>query len=1109
MSRISSNPIIETSFNKAFDIDNPDTVQDDIVSGSIDRAFDQSLPSKRRNPFGTFRAPDSIHDSAFDRFTRGVKQSLIPLLPLPGEVGGRIQEEAEFSAPATGTAGFLGNVTGSIIPNALMLVSPATAPVVLTNFVASSSGQKAEELLQNDQLSDIDVVAGAVGAGAIEGITELIGTKIIAKIGVKASKPIGKAILDRDFKQASKLVTALLQDAGVEGGEEVSALVLSNFSDVALGIITPEEALQNIKRDALITFAGGSLGGAALGVISLATPAARLEFRAAFDERQNIIQDVSAMTAPEKNALFTSVNQILHQSEIQNDSGIESKTSPPVTPEQAENAEFVRSVLANEPEVIQERQAQRPKPVEIPEGEKQEPLLLSDGQRDFEPTVASMNDEIVNNLRRRRILPSGKLSSPPKDSALKLIYGLEEGASIDTMAEVLGGSDDSVTWHTLFGEIKKGRDSSLDSYYKINDEWHQAIKDAGVKLGSKRMQAMSPALASLDIFQTIANREKTSKAITQTIQLSGNQSVKMHPSQLMFLAASLQDKQTRDLVVSNATPVVIEGQPSGSEFFLTKEDVDTINRSLDPDQRAIVNEFVRIINGPLRDIYVEYSERQFGENRAREDTYIPRHRSGDEIKAIRAESSEQSQQLAMDRVKINKKRTEDTTKPIEIRDLFLEFANLNWTINQLRFVSPTVQSARRVLADPSISRTIRESTRGTRALKRFTDHYDEIEAGVVGRTIQPRMSADSAFGRLARNVSKGVLGFSPTVPFYQPVSLINASFEMDKRFLMRAWLEQAQFNPAVDKRMKQVGAIRFRSEGSTYSLINEGAAIGQQPQSLLGVKAKNELAFSAIRFFDGMAVRTIWRGAELQSESEFKRGIIKEDQLFNRAKQIATNVINRTQPTSDPLYVSGLALQRRSRGGVAALLTMFRGQTSKTVDMIHREIARMSQSPTRRFQSAANIFILTFGIGFILAIIREIIKATLRGFSRDFEEEENLIQRLALDTAQRAAGVAVLGEWIFAVTRPLTELTTSELLGIDDPFGSGNLFDPDFSPVTGMMEDMVRKSAQLASKIENDAQAEEILDVATDVAAMVAALNGVPLVAPVREAKKIYKQVAD
>jgi hypothetical protein len=1088
--------LVDSSFG-----DTPTDVIDgnDVLSNLISDSFDESLPNIARNPFGTFRAPDAIHDPAGERFLRGVKQGLVPMLPIPGEVGARLQEEAQFSAPAAGTAGFLGNVTGSIIPNALMLVFPATAPLVVANFAGSAAGQSFVE--------DGNVQA-AIGAGVIESVTELLGTKLIAKIGVDAAKPLGRAILQKDFKAASKFTLRLLQDSGIEGGEEVTALVLNNFNQVSAGLITPEEALSNIKRDSLITFAGGSIGGAALGVISLATPGARLEFRAVINQHALITERISQLSGSEKNDMIDVASDIVRQRNLQEFSGIQSQTSPAVTKEQADDAEYVMSLLRNESDVQIAQEVAAAQPPEVPtDGPKQDPLLNSVSSRPFEPIVAGINQEITQSLKRRKQLPSGQLSKAPRDSVLKLIYGLEEGSSIDTMAEFLGGSEDSITWHTLFGDIKQGRESSMDGYYNITDLWHQAIKDSGIELGSSRMRLMSPAMAGVNLFQTARQGEKVTKAITQDVTLSGGNTIKMHQSQLMFLAASLQDKQTSRLILSGKTPLIIQGQPSGSEFILTKADLAVIEQSLDPQMRAMVNSFVEIVNGPLRDTYVEYSQRQFGVNKAKKGTYVPRHRSGDQIQAVSAVSSTANQQLAMDRVGINKERIEDPTRPIEIRDMFLEFANLNWTINQLRFVSPTVQSARRVLADPAISRTIRESTRGQRTLRRFTDHYDEIEAGVVGRTIQPRMSADSAFGRLARNVSKGVLGFSPTVPFYQPVSLINASFEMDKRFLMRAWLEQAHFNPAVNERMLKVGAIRFRAEGSTYSLINEGAAIGQQPQALLGVKPKNEVAFSAIRFFDGMAIRTIWRASELQAQSEIKRGLVPEGQEFERASQIATRVINRTQPTNDPLYVSGIALQRRTSGGAAALLTMFRGQTSKTVDMIHREMIRASTSPARRFQSAANIFVLTFGLAFVVSVIREIVRAALRGFAPD-PGEDNLTQRLLKETISKAAGILVLGEFINFFARPALELITSEGLGAEDVFGKRNMFDPDFSPATGILEDMVRKSGQLANKIQNDKDAIEILDVATDIAALAGVLFGIPILAPVRESKKIYKQIA-
>jgi len=1318
------------------------SVESPKLTGMVRQQFELDAPEVDTTP--TFNAPDNTHDTALDSFGRAFKGSLIPLLPIPGEVGARLTENATlFNRPSSGLSGFLGSVAGSIVPNALMLLSPTTATVVLANFAGASAG---EDLRENGN------ILSAIGAGVFESASEFLGTKLISKIGKEGMKPIGRALLDGDLKATTKAIMLVLEKAGVvEGGEEVATLVANNYWKVAIGVLTPQQALENIKREGLITFAGGVVGGAALGIVSLVSPGARAEFRSLTAERQAMVAEIKAMSESERQDLAVAVQSFLDDDVKANDTEIDTPDLVPLTDIQKDSADFILSVVVEDSsgsrsaldrlrkeakdlrseerqeaakvehqesanavaavfrnsvlnikekakvlvlmeaeelqqQIIEERQFARqaiastraqeralanervgplcrqlkgqqqavrnlnkdlraaisdsglpvaeknkllastksdiktkealfkrladvvrvqnqviqreaqqgltatlkradrvskitPEQQELlesftsmfqvvkPSGkmvrrlkglqdfiernpdalipqkvldrltrlegkavadlstqeandanevitsilhqiELKNKLLGAQGSRNRERTISTIAEEIAETLTRRRELPSGKLSKEPSDGVSKLVFGLEERASLDTMAEFLGGSDASTTWQTLFGDIKQGRELALDSYYTITDLWQEVIERTNLKLNSKKMNAKSPALAKLDMFQSTVNRERVTKAVVKSVSLANGQTIQAHSSELMFLAATLQDQETRELILLQNAPLVIQGQSTDKAFTLAESDVARIEAALESEDRIMVGGFLEIINGPLRDLYIEYSLRQFGISKAKNGTYFPRHRVGEGLTEAQLSTPSGARQAAMDRVSINRDRTEDTTNPIEIRDIFLEFANLTWTITNLRYISAPVQSARHVMGDPRIAKAIKESTRGTRASRRFTDHYDLLDSAVVGRSIMPRMSADTTFGKMARNVSRGALGLSPTVPFYQPLSLINAGFEIPARFLTRALMEQAQFNPAVNRRMKRVGALRFRAEGSTYSLINEGAAIGAQKQTLLGVPPKNEIAFSAIRFFDGMTVRLVWRAAELQAASERRSGALTEDQEFDRAAEIATRTVNRTQPTNDPLYSSGLVLQKQKGSGTAAMLSLFRGQTAKTVDMITREMIRANESPARRLKSSANILILIFGSGAMVAMVQEMVAAGLRGFSLPPEDEEgDAVRRFALRTMQRGIGVFVLGEWLVTAVKPLIEVSIEQATGIEEPFGAGRTFDPDFSPITGLMEDIARNSTRLVNKISNDAEAEEVIDVATDLAAQIGATQGLPLLAPVREAKKIYKRI--
>lgn len=103
-----------------------------------------------------------------------------------------------------------------------------------------------------------------LGAATIEAGSEFLGLDYLSAISSSAARSIGRAVANRSFGEAAATITKLTAGAGVEGLEEVISLVGQELVFAASGSQTFDDALNNIKQQAAMTFLGGAAAGAVI-----------------------------------------------------------------------------------------------------------------------------------------------------------------------------------------------------------------------------------------------------------------------------------------------------------------------------------------------------------------------------------------------------------------------------------------------------------------------------------------------------------------------------------------------------------------------------------------------------------------------------------------------------------------------------------------------------------------------------------------------------------------------------------------------------------------------------------------------------------------------------
>lgn len=232
----------------------------------------RKAPGQQRQLTG--EAPQTFGRSFSSEFVRSI-EPFTPFIPI--ETRDRIRN---LTRPGEGTGGFLGNVTGSIVPSAAAL---ATGGLAAVPVAAAYAGKAASDAYERS-----GSVVNAIGHGVFEGGSEFLGGRAVRKLSEEGASALGRAVLKKDWAAAREVFKTVLGGANVEGLEEVVSSVGGILTDAVTGeegdLRTPEawgRIARRLAREPIQSYLGGLIAGgtietpAAIGGASLRARAAR------------------------------------------------------------------------------------------------------------------------------------------------------------------------------------------------------------------------------------------------------------------------------------------------------------------------------------------------------------------------------------------------------------------------------------------------------------------------------------------------------------------------------------------------------------------------------------------------------------------------------------------------------------------------------------------------------------------------------------------------------------------------------------------------------------------------------------------------------------------
>ena len=674
----------------------------------------------------------------------------------------------------------------------------------------------------------------------------------------------------------------------------------------------------------------------------------------------------------------------------------------------------------------------------------------------------------------------------------------------DTMVEVISGSDSSQAHTILFQRVEDGQVNQIRGVRHFDDAITKEMADN--EIGMEDLVRMSPAHAATVswiqqgmIEMGYATEQAPKESATQTIPIRvtmGGTEVDIPATlaQQMTLVAMMKDRKTYDLVVFENTPIELVGQrpPSvlkgkgeinSGAFTLTFDQYEQIRMRVesDPKARALVSFFVAYMNTTGKVVMNTWSMQRLGYNIAESDIWMSRPRRltseagrdfivGDQMNPEALSIAAAANQgiigsKTAESHRIVKERVGGVANAIQVHDFFEYMNNLVQTMYGIAHMGEPIRTASMVISSEQMRRAV-NSTKSARPVSQLEKVYSKLVQQYTGNGdrgghgILDRLATKSA-----RLFAIGTLGLNPRVVAYQPVSLFNAQNELivtgDERgkqhwregikFFLRNYrtlFRSAEFQDAYNEMIRHSPYAGWaRMNGSAMTLVHEGGAAMGAPltvgrESATGKTAgqKADWYMAMIRWSDTAAIVSTWVMAKAKArDGDHLPGT---RQFWEEAERHHRRIVTRTQPTYDPLHITGLALEARDHG-LPRLLTLFRAQRSKNVDMTVRTEVRAKRgqiTPKVRRGHHARVWIMA---PIAIMAIKEMFK--LLAAQLPIDDDDELLDDAGaklLDFLDTSASSFVGGSAVVSVLRRAL---------------TGRGFSPDTSPVLGLVEDTLER----------------------------------------------------
>ena len=750
---------------------------------------------------------------------------------------------------------------------------------------------------------------------------------------------------------------------------------------------------------------------------------------------------------------------------------------------------------------------------------------LESGQRDTDSLeVAAEMASAQSILKTNPTFASGQAQARQKEGFLRLVTSRIGNSTLDTLASLVGGGDGSTAHKVLAQDVIDSFDTALDAYYEGVDARDQAIRDVGLDPGGDDVASWSAEIADvrgrLIHNLTFGATTPTTKAQVDLFTDHTGKTVGLTAAQRMQIVAMAMDAETHDIMLFHKNKDGSRGLPlklrrvaptdvvTPSQTGATRADSDTITlnaqtlaqmrNSLSAQQLAVTGAMVRHLNGPMREMVRKWSLDAQGVDITKDGTWFPRHRVrvGRQIAEATAASFTQS---AVETAGILQERSGGDA-PLQIRDIFVEYSDVLYAASAATQMGPAISAAKTMLDSEPVSEVLNRSRNGSRVRTAFNRFYDAAAAQVVGRSNTSTGIANSAVRSLIDRVTRSFLTFNPKVATYQVVSVAMLKSEMSARDVGQAQLEMAMFDASVDERVNAKSSLRFRSEGSNVGRVNETSEGGAKFGGQINARSRaEERGFRMIGAMDNSVIRVAWVAAEIQAARELGVDDRMSQEVQSRAGEIALRAVNRTQPTFDPLSITGIGVEAKQSGLLKAL-TMFRAQRSKNVDITIRRLSELNANPTapnarRAAKDIATIWVFN---SMRIAAIQEAFSAMFRLGKPPEDDEDSILVSFLRRVNATAFGNLILGD-LFTSASDAALTTVLELADFD----TRPQFDPSISPLASVAEGVFVKTRRRLARVEDAQEALVALERAVEDFAPVV---GIP-VTPLRMGRQIIESI--
>jgi hypothetical protein len=660
----------------------------------------------------------------------------------------------------------------------------------------------------------------------------------------------------------------------------------------------------------------------------------------------------------------------------------------------------------------------------------------------------------------------------------------------ERMAEAMSGGDDTVFVKEVFADVMEAYDSMNHGMREDFELIKELIEAAGVSVD--QMIAMSTPLAGrvsiVESMRSLAGqastksgprkkRGETRATVAKMPSIKSTNSkhtLTLTPMQKVKLLGYFGDQQLR-AQIQRGRSVTIDGFPADARFKFNTAKIRAIEKSASEQERALAAAFSAYYNGQGRARNMAYSVERFGYDNSVEGTYEPalveRLNQEKELQVSLAKAS-------MDNMGITKARINNATAPLRVTDALMGVWNHAIQVNALQAMSQPVANARSLLLTEDVQDAIKNQF-GGEYLQYWNNYFDEF-ARMIGGQFFGKTAADHKVNDLIDKVTMGYLGLNPSAAAKQIVSLGLAANEIPWKHIQQAVTEgsmKGKKGKEIDERMAQYsGYLWSRQSMGALGLVNEASGRSRLP--IEGKVPASERMMSLIHGMDRMAIRGIWRAAEIEADTQFKAAEQGSDAYWKAVAAKANKTVRRTQPTADPFTVAPASLSARHNKWQKGLL-MFMTQRLKNLNIGYESVSRMararrvlkdSSSTEGQKQKARALAkkaradlartVVLNGVGMVL--IEEMWRRSIGFLSFGDDEREHKEANFGRSSFGKFAQVT-LGQ--FPYIGPAADVIVA---GIDSLAGSKERrFDSGFSPIGSAVVDFGSASKRMISAVDD------------------------------------------